>query len=489
MQLTQCARNAVQQTPNLAATISGERVRTWAESLDRVARLAAALIGLGVRPGDRVGLLAQNSDIYHEFLLAVPWADAVLAPIDPRWSAAEIAFALRDSQTQVLYVDEALAPKAPRLRTVIEGVNTVDSLIADHEPAPDARRGGDALAGIFYTDGTTAEPKGVMLSHDNIMVSWLGVLAATNTMPGGRSLHAAPMHHLAAIGGWLSRTVLGGTHVFLPAFTPAGMAEAIERHRVTDTLVLPAMLQLLVDSPAAAYYDLSSLYRLSYGAAPISDTLLDRAVKRLPGTEFTQFYGTAELASTATLLGPDAHLVPWRRGSAGRAAPHVEVLVVDEHDVEAPRGETGEIVVRGDNVMLGYWNRPEDTARALRGGWLHTGDVGFMDEDGYLYAIDRLADVIVSGGEKVCPAEVEAALATHPSVALCAVVGVPDRDLGECVHAMVVPVAGVRPTADELRDRARQLVAARKAPHTVEFVEALPLSAAGKILKRELRRR
>lgn len=496
MQLTQCVHHAVQQTPDLAATIFGDRVRTWAESIDRVARLAAALAELGVRPGDRVGLLAPNSDIYHEFLLAVPWADAVLMPINTRWSASEIAFSLRDSDTHVLYVDEAFAPMVPQLRelapclrTVIEGEKAVDRLVAGHDPVPDARRGGDSLAGIFYTGGTTAEPKGVMLSHNNMMLSALGVVAATNAVPGGRYLHAAPMFHLAAIGGWMFHNVLGGTHVPLSPFTPVGMADAIERHRVTDTLVVPTMLQLLVDSPATAGHDLSSLRRLAYGASPISDALLDRAAKRLPGTEFTQAYGMTELAPVATLLGPEAHQVPRLRRSAGRAAPHVDVLIVDEHDVEVPRGDVGEIVARGDNVMLGYWNRPEETAHTLRGGWMHTGDAGYMDEDGYVFVVDRLKDMIVSGGENVYSAEVENALSKHPAVAACAVIGVPDGEWGERVHAVVVPVNGIQSTADELRDHVKQHIAGYKAPRTVEFVEELPLSGAGKVLKRALRSR
>ncbi|QUQ62427.1 acyl-CoA synthetase [Kutzneria sp. CA-103260] len=496
MQLTQSVHHAVQQTPDLTATIFGDRVRTWAESVDRVARLAAALTDLGVRQGDRIGLLALNSDIYHEFLLAVPWADAVLMPINTRWSANEIAFSLRDSDTRVLYVDDTFAPMAPQLRelapcleNVIEGAAAVDRLIADHEPAPDARRGGDSLAGIFYTGGTTAQPKGVMLSHNNMMVSALGAVAATNTVPGGRYLHVAPMFHLAALSGWLLHNVVGGTHVLLSPFTPVGMADAIERHRVTDTLVVPTMLQLLVDSPATAEHDLSSLRRLAYGASPISDALLDRSTKRLPDTEFTQAYGMTELAPIATLLGPDAHQVPRLRRSAGRAAPHVEVLIVNEHDVEVPRGDIGEVVARGDNVMLGYWNRPEETSQALRGGWLHTGDAGYMDEDGFVFLVDRLRDMIVSGGENVYSAEVENALAKHPAVAACAVIGVPDGEWGERVHAVVVAVDGVRPTVDELRDHVKEHIAGYKAPRSIEFIEVLPLSGAGKVLKRELRSR
>ncbi|GAA3432926.1 long-chain-fatty-acid--CoA ligase [Kutzneria kofuensis] len=497
MELTQCVHRAVRQTPDLPATIFGDRVRTWAESADRVARLAAALGDLGIGPGDRVGLLALNSDVYHELLLAVPWADAVVTPVNTRWAASEIAYSLQDSDTRVLYVDETFAPlvpqlreEAPCLRTVIGGAEVVDYLIDTHEPAPDARRGGDSLAGIFYTGGTTGRPKGVMLSHDNILVSALGSAAAGGFMsPGGRYLHAAPMFHLADGAAWSARNVVGGTHVMVPSFTPKGVAEAIERHRVTDVLLVPTMIQLLVDSPEAAEHDLSSLRHLVYGASPISEALLDRAAERLPTTEFTQAYGMTELAPVATLLSPEAHHNARLRRSAGQAAPHVEVMVVDDQDHEVPRGTVGEIVVRGDNVMLGYWNRPEETASALRGGWMHTGDGGYMDENGYVYVVDRLKDMIVSGGENVYSAEVENALAKHPAVASCAVIGVPDEQWGERVHAVVVLVDGHSPTADELRDHCREHIAGYKTPRSVEFVEELPVSGAGKILKRVLRSR
>ncbi|MFC0545801.1 acyl-CoA synthetase [Kutzneria chonburiensis] len=497
MELTQCVHRAVRQTPDRPATIFGDRVRTWAQSADRIARLAAALQDLKVAPGDRVGLLALNSDIYHELLLAVPWADAVVTPVNTRWSVSEIAFSLTDSDTKVLYVDETFAPMVPQLReqapcltTVIGGAEVVDYLIDTHEPIPDARRGGQTLAGIFYTGGTTGHPKGVMLSHANMIVSALGSAAAgTFVEPGGRSLHTAPMFHLADIAAWTARNLVGGTHVMVPSFTPQGVAAAIERHEVTDVLLVPTMIQLLVDSGEAAAYDLSSLRHLVYGASPISDAVLDRAANRLPGTEFMQAYGMTELAPVATLLSPEAHHNARLCRSAGRAAPHAEVMVVDEQDHEVPRGTVGEIVVRGGNVMLGYWNRPEETETALRGGWMHTGDGGYMDENGYVYIVDRLKDMIVSGGENVYSAEVENALAKHPAVASCAVIGVPDEQWGERVHAVVVLVDGHEPSAEELRAHCKEHIASYKAPRSVEFVAELPVSGAGKILKRVLRSR
>ncbi|HZZ50972.1 MAG TPA: long-chain-fatty-acid--CoA ligase [Pseudonocardia sp.] len=504
MYLTQGLHRAVAQTPDLPATVFGDRERSWSQSGDRVARLAGALLELGVESGDRVGILSLNSDIYHEFLLAVPWADAVAVPANTRWSAAEIAFSLRDSDTAVLVVDDAFAPmveslraEAPVLRTVIhagtgpapEGALDLEQLIAEHAPVPDVRRGGDALAAIYYTGGTTGQPKGVMLSHANLLTSALGAAASGSFMtPGGRYLHAAPMFHLADGAAWAARTALGGTHVMVSQFTPVGVAEAIERYQVTDVLLVPTMLQMLVDSPDTADVDLSSVRHLLYGASPISEALQDRVVKRLPSAELTQAYGMTELSPVATLLPAADHRIDRLRRSAGRAAPHAEVRIFDEEDREVPVGTVGEIVCRGGHVMLGYWNRPEETEAALRGGWMHTGDGGYLDDEGYLYVVDRIKDMIVSGGENVYSAEVENALARHPAVASCAVIGVPDDNWGERVHAVVIVAPGAdQPSADELREFVKAAIAGYKAPRTVEFVDSMPLSGAGKVLKRELR--
>lgn len=502
MHLTQALHRAVQQTPGEPATIFNGRTRTWAECAERVARFAAALRALGVGSGDRVGILAHNSDAYHEFLLAVPWADAVAVPINTRWSATEIAFVLRESGTAVLVVDDAFAPMVPELARDAPGFSVVrlgslpqeapelEALIAGHAPIPDARRGGDALAAIYYTGGTTGTPKGVMLSHANLLVSALGS-AATETfvVPGGRVLHAAPMFHLADGASWVARNMLGGTHVIVPAFSPAEVARAIEEHQVTDLVLVPTMIQLLVDSPDAARHDLRSLRRLLYAGSPISEAVLARATKRLPATEFTQLYGMTELSPVTSVLTPADHAVPALRRAAGRAAPHAEIRVVDADDREVPVGTVGEVVSRGAHVMLGYWNRPKETEQALRGGWMHTGDGGYLDENGYLFVVDRIKDMIVTGGENVYSAEVENALAQHPAVRACAVIGVPDDKWGERVHAVVVLADGATADLETLREHCARYIARYKTPRSVEFADALPLSGAGKILKQELRAR
>jgi acyl-CoA synthetase (AMP-forming)/AMP-acid ligase II len=504
MYLTQSLHRNLQQNPERPATIYRDRVRTVTESADRIARLAGALRALGVQLGDRVGMLALNSDRYHEYFYAVPWIGAALNPVNIRWSPTEIAYSLVDSGTRVLFVDDAFAPVIPALREQFPELETVihcgegelpagsvsyEALIAEHAPVEDTRTGGDELLGVFYTGGTTGHPKGVMLSHDNVLTSALGGLASGQMVsPRGQLLHAAPMFHLAAIGAWACGCLAGSTHVIVPMFAPADVTRAITEHAITDALLVPTMIQMLVDDPIAANSDLSSVRHLTYGASPISEALLERARKVFPTAGFTQGYGMTEMAPVVAILTADDHDDPALCRAAGRAAPHVEVRIVDPNGNEVPRGEVGEIVARGDNVMLGYWNRPQDTAAAVRDGWMHTGDGGRMDENGYIFIVDRIKDMIITGGENVYSAEVENALASHPAVAACAVIGVPDPDWGERVHAVVVLQSGQHATVNEIRTHCKMLIAGYKAPRSVDFVDALPMSGAGKILKRELRK-
>jgi acyl-CoA synthetase (AMP-forming)/AMP-acid ligase II len=358
-----------------------------------------------------------------------------------------------------------------------------EDLVAGTSPVPDARRGGDDLLGLFYTGGTTGFPKGVMLSHANFLTAVLGM--AVGGIGAGVCLHVAPMSHLADLAMW-GQLIQGGTHVIVPSFDPIVVMAAVESARVTDARLIPTMIQLLVDHPALDAHDLSSLRRVYYGGSPISQGVLDRAMKALPTVELAQAYGMTELAPLATMLRAEDHAGPRLR-SAGRAGVICEVRIVDPDDHEVPHGTVGEVVVRGGNVMQGYWNKPEETAAALRGGWMHTGDAGYLDDDGFLFLVDRVKDMIVTGGENVYSAEVENALSSHPAVAACAVIGVPDPDWGERVHAVIVPVPGAAPTAGGLRDHCKTSIAGYKAPRSVELVDSLPLSGAGKVLKRDLR--
>lgn len=506
MYLTQGLRRSVQQTPNAIASIFQGRRRTFAELGARVARLAGALRGLGLQPGDRVGMLALNSDWYLEYYLGVYWAGGAVNPINTRWSPAEIAFSLADCDTRLLLVDDAFAgmvddlrQRAPTLTAVIhvgdgaapQGMLGYESLLAQAVAVEDALRSGEDLAGVFYTGGTTGSPKGVMLSHRNLYTNSMAIVAEGGIARGCTGLHAAPMFHLA--DGCFMNAMLasGGTHVMLPRFEPLAVLEAMQNEKVSAALLVPTMIQMLVDHPERGRYDLGHFRNLLYGASPISEGLLDRAMQALPSAGFTQLYGMTELSPMATMLTPEMHREVGRQlgrhRSAGRAAMGCEVRIVDALGQEVARGGVGEVAVRGPGVMMGYWNKPLETAAAVRDGWMFTGDGGRMDEDGYVYIVDRLKDMIVTGGENVYSAEVESALATHTGVASCAVIGVPNAQWGELVHAVIVRQPGASVTAQDLIEHCKARIASYKCPREVSFIDAMPLSGAGKILKTRLR--
>lgn len=506
MYLTQGLQRMLQQDPDHVATIFRGRTRTFREQGERVSRLAAALQALGMRSGDRVGMLALNSDRYLEYMLATWWGGGVLNPVNIRWSVPEIVYSLDDCQTEILLIDDhflhlaegirAGAKCAPLLVHVgdgeaPEGMHSFEDLIARHEPVADAMRGGNDLASIMYTGGTTGLPKGVMQSHMNLWSSAVARLAEFPTEENSRTLHAAPMFHTAAMARCLSQVISGDVNVFIPMFDALEVIQTIERERINEMLLVPTMLQAVINHPDFERHDLSCLKRMAYGASPISLPVLEQALAKLPGVAFMQAYGMTESSPVISISPEWTHeaegIASGLVRSAGRGGYGGLVKVVDEDGNEVPRGTVGEVIVCGPNVMLGYWNRPEETARTLRNGWLHTGDGAYMDERGFLFIVDRLKDMIVTGGENVYSAEVENVVARHPAVQSCAVIGIPHERWGEAVHAVVVLREGSDVCADDIRAHCTQHIAGYKCPKTVEFVTALPLSAAGKVLKRDLR--
>ena len=508
MYLTQALRRAIQIRGNEVATIGAGRERTWPEVGARVARLAGALQSLGVQSGDRVAILALNSDRYLEYMFAVPWAGGVFVPINIRLAPPEVAFWLNDSGSEILLVDDQFLPMLESLdgmletvREVVyigdgrapEGLHHYETILTSASPVPDAGRGDDDLAGIYYTGGTTGRSKGVMLSHRNLVSNNAHVVAALRFEFGMRWLHAAPMFHIADSLAAFSVTMVGGSHVFIPGFTPQASLEAIETHRVTYGLFVPTMVNMLVNHPDVARYDLSSLSAIVYGASPMPEAVVKRAMEVLPHCAFTHAYGQTECAPLVTTTGPEYHVLEGphagRYKAIGRAVIGVEVKIVDGNDAEVPRGVVGEICARGPNVMLGYWRQPELTAEAVRDGWMHSGDGGYMDEDGFVYIVDRLKDMIISGGENVYSTEVEDVVYQHPGVVECAVIGIPDETWGEAVHAIVRRADGAGVTAEALIAHCREHIAGFKCPRGITFRdEPMPLSGAGKILKTELRK-
>ncbi|ABF09402.1 acyl-CoA synthetase (AMP-forming)/AMP-acid ligase II [Cupriavidus metallidurans] len=513
MYMTQALHRSMQQRPDKVAVRFNGRALTYAEIGDRVARLAGALRKLGVAEGERVAMFSLNSARYIEYYMAVPWAGAVLNPVNFRWSAAEIAYSFKDSGTAVLIVDDPftevaqkVAAECTTVRHVIyagdgetpAGMLNYETLIADSAPMEDAYRHGDDLAGIFYTGGTTGFPKGVMLSHANLISSACNQPMSGTVDESIVMMHVMPMFHLACFASINAVFLVGGTHVAISAFDPGRMMEGIAQDRVTAVLLAPTMIQMGLDwmdrhPGRAAELDLSSLNSLRYGASPMTPALLERTRQTFPAVRFSQGYGMTELAPVATMLGPEYHdaaaQASGKMYSVGRPAHTVEVKVVDSRGNEVPRGTVGEIIVRGPNVMLGYWNQPQATAEAIRNGWMHTGDGGYMDKDGFLFLVDRLKDMIISGGENVYSAEVEKALASHPAVAQSSVIGVPHEKWGESVHAVVVLRQGESATLESIQSHCRERIAGYKIPRSVEFVDALPLSSVGKVLKNELRKR
>jgi len=506
MYLTAGLHRSLQRHPDKTALVDGNRRLSFRQLHTRVARLAAGLQQLGVQPGDRVAVLALNGGRYVETALAVWWCGAVLNPVNTRWSPAEITYALNDCSVRVLLVDDAftalareVVPQVSSLcatvhlgrQPVPEGLWNYEALIDAAEPVEDARPDAEALAAILYTGGTTGFPKGVMLSHRNLWSSMVGRMAEVPNPGDFVTLLIAPLFHVAGLGRLIGQLIVGGTCVTLPAFQPETVLRTIGQEGITDLVMVPSMIQMLVDAPAFGQHELSSLRRILWGAAPMALPLLERALAAFPGVEFIHAYGMTETAASVSVhrIGEAPE---ERRGerirSAGRAGYATEIRIADPEGREVPTGHAGEIQVRGPVVMMGYWNRPEATAQALQDGWLRTGDGGHMDAQGYLYVVDRLKDMIISGGENVYPAEVEEALGRHPAVAASAVIGIPDEKWGEAVHAVVLLREGAQASAEELRAHCRTRLGGYKCPKSIEFRSSLPLSAAGKVLKSELRK-
>jgi len=442
---------------------------------------------LGLAPHDRIGVIALNSDRYLELYLGLPAAGFVLVPVNSRLAPAEMRAILADAGVGVVFAD-ADYPGAAGVGRVVMMPDDYEDLIAgaDEVSLGDGVAEGD-LAALFYTSGTTGAAKGAMHTHRSLVCSAMHFMATWPFDRQTRWLVASPMFHTGGIIGTLATVWAGGTHVVMPMFNPDLAVDLIEREAVTHTLLVPTMLAATAGAQLARPRNVSSLRYLSHGASPISAETLRRTRQAFPGAELLHVYGTTETTPITTLLPHEERILdtPLVR-SCGQPAVGVEVRVVDSAQTDVPPGAVGEIIVRGPSVMAGYWRKPQATAEVMRGDWYLTGDLGYRDEDSHIYLVDRVKDMIVSGGENIYSIEVEDALATHPAVAESAVFGVPDPRWGESVYAVVFCRKQV--TADELVAHCRKRIAGYKVPRCTELrTEPLPKSAAGKILKRDLR--
>lgn len=498
--------------PDAPAVRFDDRSHDWLTFSDRMHRAAAALRDLGIGPGDRVAYLGENSDVMVELYFAPSLIGAIFVPLNFRLSDMELAGIVNDCTPKVLVADPANAQIAARL---LAGCPSVTQLILtgkgeDASPArsyewmlaetdrPEdtafdqiASASGEVLA-LFYTSGTTGRPKGVMLTHDNLLANAIGTGPIMGFSPRDTMLLSGPLFHLGTGGRVFTSVVYGVSMLLQTRFDVVETARMIAAHRITCTTLVPTMLRMVLDHPDFPTFDFSSLRLLTYGAAPMPDALLDRAMQAIPGVSFCQSFGMTEAAPVLSVLPPEDHRPDSPNASklrsVGRPMPYCDIRIMGEDGTPLPPGSPGEIVARGPQIMAGYWNRPEETAEALRDGFYHTGDAGYLDADGYLFLVGRTKDMIITGGENVYPIETENCLSDHPAVAQVAVIGLPHHTWGEAVHAAVALHPGQDVSAGELIDHCRARIARYKAPRGVTFWDGpLPLSATSKIDKAAIR--
>lgn len=489
------------RAPDRALAICGDETVTYGEMLTRVSALAAGLHGRGVGAGDVVALLAYNCIELLESIFAANYLGAIAMPVNYRLAAPELRYILEHSEARAIVCDEALVGlaneatngiEASLLRSCITGRVDGWTPLAELRTTPNAAlrvaAAGDDVHRLMYTSGTTGRPKGVMLSHANLAWKNLAHLVEFGFTGADLGLACGPLYHVGALD--LTTTTLvaaGATIIVHRAFEAADVVDEIERSRVTTVWLAPAMVNAIMALPDIERRDLSSVRVVINGGEKMPIPLVERIQRAFPSAWFADAYGLTETVSGDTFLDHDSILT--KLGSVGRPCLYLELDVRDERGASVPPGERGEVVLRGPKVFRGYWKDPEATSAAFAGGWFHTGDIGVVDDDGYLYIVDRLKDMIVSGGENIASSEVERVLYEHGSVVEAAVVAHPDERWGEVPVAYVALAAGATVTPDELVEHCRARLARYKVPKEVSLVDALPRNPSGKVLKRELRGR
>jgi len=503
--LSQIIERNAQVNGNRAATITDKVTHTWKEVRHRIACVAKCLGDYGVSQDDKIAILAVNSAIYLESLFIPSWIGAIAVPLNTRWSSKENIYAVEDSGSSVLFFDDAFFETTKQIKSQTSVITTFvymgeencpdwalsyNDMAISGEDVASTTKGGDALAFIMYTGGTTGHPKGVMLSHVGIYSSSSAAAMDCKSNKNDIYLHAAPMFHGADFAFSNAASIAGGSHVFLPAFTPSALMNIISKHKVSMSLLVPTMIKMFLNDPSARGANLSSLKKLIYGASPMDEGTLNLLIETLPELKLYQAYGQTELSPLGTISGPENHTKGNKRlRSAGRAGYCVQLRIRKEDGTIAQTGEIGEVEISGPNIMLGYLNKPKITAETLIDGYIRTGDAGYLDEDGYLFLVDRIKDMIISGGENIFSAEVESIISLHPGVKDVVVIGIPHIEWGEQVHSIIIKHDGIEVTEQAIIDHTQEHIAGYKCPKSINFrEEPFPISGAGKVLKVELRK-
>lgn len=479
------------------------RSTSFAEVDARANRVACALIAADVQPGDRVAYLGKNMDVYYEILFGTAKARGALAAINNRLAAPEMQFIASDAKAKVLFVAKEFYEIAGIIADELPDLKGIIAIDGDHpewpsyadviarfgadDPRLEAEADDDVIQ--LYTSGTTGLPKGVMLTNANYMafMRQCAVLEWSSYGVGEAVMNAMPLFHVAGVNVGILAMAQGAETVVLREIAPMELLNLISEKKIAHAFWVPAVILMLTQIPNVEDADFSSLKQVFYGASPITEDLLLQA-KDLMDARFTQLYGLTETVGGGTFLPPEAHDPAWGKlRSCGVPYPGTIIRCMDEEGNPVPTGEVGEIAIKSDFVMKGYWNRPEATQDAIRNGFFYTGDAGYFDEDGFLFIHDRVKDMIISGGENIYPAEVENAVFGHPDVADVAVIGVPDEKWGEAVKAIVVRKPDTNPEPDAIITWVKERIASYKCPKTIDFIEELPRNPSGKILRKDLR--
>ena len=498
--------------PDRTAIVFDGKRFSFQELEERVKRLANALAGMGVGAGDRIATMQVNCNENIETYFAAAKLDAVYVPLNFRSRPEEIEYMINDSKPKVLITGERYVSMVDEIKaglTSVEGFVVLDdasvegwesyehllSLSSDEDFYPTGDE--DDLTMVMFTAGTTGSPKGVMLSHDSFASYILANVSPPELESEEKNILTVPLYHIAGIQAVMAAIYGGRTLIIQRQFEPVEWMALVQEERANRAMMVPTMLKMLMDHQEFEKFDLSTLEVITYGAAPMPLEVIKRAISKFPGTFFINAFGQTETAATITMLPPEDHVLEGseeevekklnRLTSIGKPLSDVDVRIVNEDGGDVTVGETGEIVAQGPRLMKGYWNQQEATAEALRGGWLYTGDLGYFDEDGYIFLSGRAKDFIKRAGEMVSPEEVEQVLHSHPSIDEAAIIGIPDIDWGERVRAIVVAKIGATIDEEEVMAYCKDRMASFKKPESVVVVEELPRNPLGKVLKRILR--